>query len=63
MVGFYNSQAGKQHGFVFGNGRFTSIDIPGASATEANGINPQGNVVGRYVTADGVTHGYFLSHF
>jgi hypothetical protein len=61
MVGFYYSKDGKQHGFVLSKGKFVSIDIPGATATEANGIDPQGDVVGRYVTPDGHTHGYFLA--
>ena len=38
---------------------FTSIDFPNATATAALGINPAGDVVGRYVSAaDGNTHGY-----
>ena len=48
-------------GFVLSQGKFTSVDIPGATSTEANGLDPHGNVVGRYVTSDGYTHGYFLS--
>jgi probable HAF family extracellular repeat protein len=29
--------------------------------TNANAINPRGDIVGRYDTADGRTHGYLLS--
>jgi probable HAF family extracellular repeat protein len=61
IVGFYNSQDGKQHGFVLTKGKFITLDIPSAIATEANGIDPQGDVVGRYVTPDGHTHAYFLA--
>lgn len=43
---------------------FQSIDIgaylPGVTATVAVGINPQGDITGRYVDATG-THGYLLS--
>lgn len=39
---------------------FTTIDFPGASFTSAVGINPQGDIVGAYVSA-GVLHGYLLS--
>src|SRR6266478_3762511 len=46
--------------FVLRDGEFISIDIPGATSSEGNGIDPQGDVVGRYVTPDGNTHGYFL---
>jgi len=63
MVGFYHDQSGKQHGFEYNLplNAFFSIDIPGATSTEVNGINSvKGNIVGRYTTPDGHTHGYFL---
>ena len=40
---------------------FTSIDFPGSIATMAFEINPVGDVVGRYHSADGKVHGYVLS--
>src|SRR5712692_5301621 len=40
---------------------FTSLDFPDAILTTALGINPRGDIVGRYVDADGVAHGYLLS--
>jgi hypothetical protein len=49
------------HGFVLSKGKFVSIDIPGAISTVANGIDPEGNVVGFYGTPDGHTHGYLLA--
>src|SRR5688572_15011385 len=39
---------------------FTPIDVPGATLTDANGINDAGQVVGSY-TAGGITHGFLLS--
>jgi uncharacterized membrane protein len=36
----------------------TSIDFPNASATDALDVNSAGDIVGRYVSADGDTHGY-----
>jgi probable HAF family extracellular repeat protein len=42
------------------SGGIDSIDVPGAVATRAFGINPQGEIVGSYTTA-GVTHGFVLS--
>jgi uncharacterized membrane protein len=44
-------------------GVFETIDVPvpGATATRAFGINPQGDIVGSYTEA-GVTHGYLLSN-
>ena len=41
-------------------GGFDAINKPGAVATRAFGINPQGDIVGSYTTA-GVTHGFLLS--
>jgi uncharacterized membrane protein len=40
---------------------FRSVDLQGATATVALGINPQEDIVGRYVTA-GVGHSYLLSN-
>src|SRR6266568_2249903 len=45
-------------GFAHDHG-FTTIDVPGASSTEAFGITPEGNVVGVYSNATG-THGFLL---
>lgn len=40
---------------------FSTIDFPGASFTEPVGINPGGDVVGRYRDATGTQHGFLLS--
>lgn len=39
---------------------FVKIDFPNASNTRANGINARGDIVGLYLDADGVGHGYLL---
>src|SRR5262249_52423584 len=39
---------------------FATIDFPGATVTQATGINPRGDIVGDYTLA-GTTHGYLLS--
>lgn len=39
---------------------FTAIDAPGATFTEALDIGPSGDIVGRYVSSDGRSHGYLL---
>jgi uncharacterized membrane protein len=59
IVGAYFS-GGPVHGFLLADGTYTTIDVPGASYTNATGSNASGQVVGRY-TLDGVTHGYLLS--
>ena len=43
-----------------GLGTFTTIELPNATLTIAFGINPRGDIVGRYDSA-GVAHGYLLS--
>ena len=42
-------------------GGFTAIDFPGATTTQAWGINLSGDIVGFYVSADKVTHGFLKS--
>ena len=39
---------------------FASIDAPGATLTDVNGINDSGAIVGNYV-AGGITHGFLLN--
>src|SRR5712692_11283707 len=38
---------------------FTTIDFPGASYTDAQGINRRGHIVGEYMSG-GETHGFLL---
>ena len=40
--------------------RFVKIDVPGATFTIANGINARGDVVGPFLDANGIGHGYLL---
>jgi len=39
---------------------FTTIDFPGATSTQAWGINPHGDIVGLYTLADNSNHGFLL---
>jgi uncharacterized membrane protein len=39
---------------------YTTIDVPGATSTNAQGINSRGDIVGGYVDSSG-NHGYLLS--
>jgi uncharacterized membrane protein len=41
IVGHYSSVSGA-HGFLYGAGVFTSIDVPGANNTTPSGINDDG---------------------
>jgi uncharacterized membrane protein len=57
------------HGFLLSKGVFTTIDVPGAAYTTADGINPEGDIVGDYATTVGPCgavpnqgcHGFLLS--
>jgi len=39
---------------------YTAVDYPGAVYTAAEGINPQGEIVGIYIDTEGVRHGFVL---
>jgi hypothetical protein len=62
IVGVYQSQDDKLHGFLLREGTYTTIDFPSApgatvTATRAFGVNARGDVVGNYVLG-GKTYGY-----
>lgn len=46
------------HGFLISQGDMTPIDVPGAVATAAAGINSRGDIVGFYSDATGAAHGF-----
>ena len=39
---------------------YTTIDFPGATATDASGINASGEIVGTYTDSSGASHGFRL---
>jgi probable HAF family extracellular repeat protein len=45
-----------------GDYRFVRIDVPGATATFAQGINARGDIGGRYNDSEGSVHGFLLQH-
>jgi probable HAF family extracellular repeat protein len=45
-----------------GSFTFTKIDVPGATLTVADGINTQGQIVGKYEDTAGKTHGFLLNN-
>jgi hypothetical protein len=60
--GYVGALDGRQHGFLYQHGTFTTIDVPGTLAglpadvtleTEVNGINPAGDMVGDYYATPG----------
>jgi probable HAF family extracellular repeat protein len=62
IVGLYFDAAGAVHGFLFSNGQYSSIDFPGAVATEALAINNWDvpAIAGDYTDSSGKVHGFVL---
>ena len=63
-VGLWDSDinAPSGHAFLKTEERITSFDVPDAVLTVANDINEDGQIVGLYTGADGVTHGFLKVH-
>jgi uncharacterized membrane protein len=49
---------GTVHGYVWDDGRYTRLDVPGARGTGAFRIDDKARVVGEYKAADGSIHGF-----
>ena len=59
IVGVYGPNcAGVRHGYLLRQGKFVTIDPPGAVDTQSDAINDDGVIVGLYTDRTGVTHGY-----
>jgi probable HAF family extracellular repeat protein len=57
---------GVQHGLLLAGApvppsNFQTIDFPGSTGTRAIGINNAGQIVGDYVDANGVRHGFLAT--
>jgi len=61
VVGKYEDRNGADHGFLYIGGSYKTLDVPGATDTEADGINDAGEIVGGYVAANGSEHGFLYS--
>jgi uncharacterized membrane protein len=58
VVGINIGDDGIAHSYLMSKGTFTMIDFPGSTGTGAFGINSAEQIVGKYFTADGLTHGF-----
>jgi len=59
IVGVYGRNcAGVRQGYLLRQGKFVTIDPPGAVDTQADAINDDGQIVGMYTDRAGVIHGY-----
>jgi len=63
MAGEMTTPDGHQHGLLINRGQCLAVDYPDSVSTYANGINQQGDIVGRYTDTDGKTHGFIAKHF
>jgi hypothetical protein len=63
LAGIYTTGPTGQnsHGFVFSQGRFTTIDFPEGTFTQVFGITDQGYISGRYQDADSKIYGFLLT--
>src|SRR5262245_17627252 len=66
VVGYYFDSQGKNHGFLYSGGSYTTIDYqpvfpdPAVDDTYALGINDAGQIVEKYT--DGRDHGFLYSN-
>lgn len=58
VVGIHIGDDGIWHSYLMSGTTFTELDFPGSTGTGAFGINSADQVVGKYFTADGLTHGF-----
>lgn len=58
VVGWYQSAPGVESGFLYQNKTVQTLQLPGAAQTFAFGINSAGQVVGYFVNADFIYHGF-----
>ncbi len=62
VVGFSTSAGGVTSSWLLSSGHLTAFQFPGGSDTQAFGINKSDEIVGSYLDADGVIHGFVLKH-
>jgi hypothetical protein len=59
IVGIYFDSSSNEHGFLYSNGTYTTLDDPlGARGTSPRGINAMGLIVGSYSDSGSHAHGF-----
>jgi probable HAF family extracellular repeat protein len=53
--------SGVARGFLLDDGMYTTLDVPGSTATFAEGINNLGQIVGDYLDGSGNRHGFLAT--
>jgi hypothetical protein len=54
----YANGVSGRHGFLYGEGTITQLDVPGAAVTQPRAINDSGEIAGDWTDSAGVTHGF-----
>jgi hypothetical protein len=62
VAGSYFDSGDNVHGFLYRRDKFSSLDFPGATATEVMGINDHGDIVGVYQLPGPLSFHGFLRH-
>jgi probable HAF family extracellular repeat protein len=57
VLGIYENSIG-EHGFLYSNGSYSTISIPGATYVDPTGINNLGEIVGYYKDSSGNDNGF-----
>ena len=57
IAGFYSDAAGKEHGFIYAGGAFSTVDVAGARSTQLIRIDNGGAVTGVCYDALHEAHG------
>jgi probable HAF family extracellular repeat protein len=58
LAGIATAATADFRGFLDVGGTFTTIDVPGATYTQASGINNAGQIVGGFFDSNGISHGF-----
>jgi probable HAF family extracellular repeat protein len=60
IVGYFTDRKSR-HGFLFSNGKYTILDVPGSRFTQAMGINNFGQIVGYYIPPGALPRAFILT--
>jgi hypothetical protein len=60
VVGFFIDNSGLTHGYALTNGKFSVINVAGATATLLYGVNNKGQAAGWYTDSSDITHGLVI---
>src|SRR5438874_2321005 len=62
IVGDYFDNLNKGHGFLYTAGTYVTLDVPGATVTQAFGINSSGQIVGVFADSNFKQHSFLFSN-